>query len=88
MEKLPIECDLNSRLQSETYYTDMNARPFQLWNLATSHAFTGAKNLIFEPGFGIENIFNFRDEKPFGSKYATTSPGRTVFASLTLKFKK
>lgn len=83
-----LNVNLNSRLQSETYYTDMNARPFQLWNLATSHAFTGAKNLIFEPGFGIENIFNFRDEKPFGSKYATTSPGRTVFASLTLKFKK
>lgn len=83
-----LNVNLNSRLQSETYYTDMNARPFQLWNLATSHSFTGAKNLIFEPGFGIENIFNFRDEKPFGSKYATTSPGRTVFASLTLKFKK
>ncbi|QIK54946.1 TonB-dependent receptor [Dysgonomonas sp. HDW5B] len=83
-----LNVNLNSRLQSETYYTDMNARPFQLWNLATSHAFTGAKNLIFEPGFGIENIFNFRDEKPFGSKYATTSLGRTVFASLTLKFKK
>lgn len=83
-----LNVNLNSRLQSETYYTDMNARPFQLWNLATSHLFTGAKNLIFEPGLGIDNIFNFRDEKPFGSKYATTSSGRTIYASLTLKFKK
>lgn len=83
-----LNVNLNSRLQSETYYTDMNARPFQLWNLATSHLFTGSKNLIFEPGLGIDNIFNFRDEKPFGSKYATTSSGRTIYASLTLKFKK
>lgn len=83
-----LNVNLNSRLQSETYYTDMNARPFQLWNLATSYLFTGAKNLIFEPGLGIDNIFNFRDEKPFGSKYATTSSGRTIYASLTLKFKK
>ena len=83
-----LNVNLNSRLQSETYYTDMNARPFQLWNLATSHLFTGSKNLIFEPGLGIDNIFNFRDEKPFGSKYATISSGRTVYASLTLKFKK
>lgn len=83
-----LNVNVNSRLQSETYYSDMNARPFQLWNLATNHSFTGAKSLIFEPGFGMENIFNFRDEKPFGSKYATISPGRTVFASLTLKFKK
>ncbi len=83
-----LNVNLNGRLQSEVYYSDMDARPFQLWNLATSHTFTGSKNLIIEPGFGIENIFNFRDEKPFGSKYATTSSGRTVFASLTLKFKK
>lgn len=83
-----LNVNLNSRLQSETYYTDMNARPFQLWNLATSHLFTGSKNLIFEPGLGVDNIFNFRDEKPFGSKYATISSGRTVYASLTLKFKK
>lgn len=83
-----LNVNLNSRLQSETYYTDMNARPFQLWNLATSHLFTGSKKLIFEPGLGIDNIFNFRDEKTFGSKYATTSSGRTIYASLTLKFKK
>ncbi len=83
-----LNVNLNSRLQSETYYTDMNARPFQLWNLATSHSFSNVKNLILEPGLGIDNIFNFRDELPFGSKYATTSSGRTVYASLTLKFKK
>lgn len=83
-----LNVSLNSRLQSKVFYNEMDARPFQLWNLATSHSFTGAKNLTFEPGFGIENIFNFRDNKPFGSKYATTSSGRTVFASLTLKFKK
>lgn len=83
-----LNVNLNGRLQSEVYYSDMDARPFQLWNLATSHSFTNVKNLIIEPGLGIDNVFNFRDELPFGSKYATTSSGRTVYASLTLKFKK
>lgn len=83
-----LNVNLNGRLQSEVHYSDMDARPFQLWNLATSHSFSSVKNLILEPGLGIDNIFNFRDELPFGSKYATTSSGRTVYASLTLKFKK
>lgn len=82
-----LNINLNSRLQSEVFYSDMNARPFQLWNLAIKDSYSGRKGIIIEHGLGVENIFNFRDEKPFGSKYATTSPGRTVFASLTLKFK-
>lgn len=82
-----LNINLNSRLQSKVFYSDMEARPFQLWNIAIKDSYTGRKGIIIEHGFGVENIFNFRDEKPFGSKYATTSSGRTVYASLTLKFK-
>lgn len=82
-----LNINLNSRLQSKVFYSDMEARPFQLWNIAIRDSYTGRKGIIIEHGFGVENIFNFRDEKPFGSKYATTSSGRTVYASLTLKFK-
>lgn len=82
-----LNINLNSRLQSKVFYSDMEARPFQLWNIAIKDSYTGRKGIVIEHGFGVENIFNFRDEKPFGSKYATTSSGRTVYASLTLKFK-
>ena len=82
-----LNINLNSRLQSKVFYSDMDARPFQLWNISVKDSYSGRKGIIIEHGFGVENIFNFRDEKPFGSKYATTSSGRTVYASLTLKFK-
>lgn len=85
--KYRLNINLNGRLQSKVYYSDEDARPFNLWNIATTHSFRSSKAFVIEPGFGVENIFNFRDEKPFGSRYATTSSGRTMYASLTVKFK-
>lgn len=85
--KYKLNINLNGRLQSKVYYSDETARSFQLWNIATTHSFTGSKSFIIEPGLGIDNIFNFKDEVPFGRRYATTSPGRTIFVSLTLKLK-
>lgn len=80
--------NFNGRLQSKRYYSDGDARNFNLWNIATSHRFQSYKGLIFEPGFGVENIFNFVDDRPFGVNYATLSPGRTVYVSLNIKFSK
>lgn len=45
-------------------------------------------SFVVEPGFGIENIFDFVDDKPFGANYATLSPGRVFSVSLSLKFSK
>jgi outer membrane receptor for ferrienterochelin and colicins len=86
--KYRLNVNLNGRLQSNTYYPNMNARTYQIWNLATNHTFRGMKYFTIEPGFGIENLFDFKDDKPFGSRYANTSPGRTYYANLILKFKK
>lgn len=85
--KYKLNINLNGRLQSKVFYSDEDARPFNLWNIATTHSFSANKFFILEPGFGVENIFNFKDEKPFGRRYATTSSGRTVYVSLTVKFK-
>lgn len=81
--------NLNGRLQSRRYYDDGDdARAYQLWNFATRHTFKSINGLLFEPGFGIENIFDFVDDKPFNRNYATLSPGRTFYASLKIKFSK
>lgn len=81
--------NLNGRLQSRRYYDDGDdARAYQLWNFATRHTFKSINGLVFEPGFGIENIFDFVDDKPFNRNYATLSPGRTFYASLKIKFSK
>ncbi len=81
--------NLNGRLQSRRYYDDGDdARAYQLWNFATRHTFKSINGLVFEPGLGIENIFDFVDDKPFNRNYATLSPGRTFYASLKIKSSK
>lgn len=81
--------NLNGRLQSRRYYDDGDdARAYQLWNFATRHTFKSINGLVFEPGLGIENIFDFADDKPFNRNYATLSPGRTFYASLKINFSK
>lgn len=77
---------INGRLQSKRYYEDEYAPTYQLWNMATTHRIKSFWGLTLEPGFGIENIFDYVDDRPFGSRYATLSPGRTVYASLSIKF--
>jgi outer membrane receptor for ferrienterochelin and colicins len=36
--------------------------------------------------FGIDNLLNYCDDTPHGLHLGTTSPGRTVYASLTIRF--
>ena len=36
---------------------------------------------------GIDNIFDYVDRTPHGLHLGTTTPGRTVYATLTVRFK-
>jgi len=80
--------NLTGRIQSRRYYEDGDSRSYNLWNLSTNHRMKSFNGLVLEPGFGIENIFDFVDDKPFGSNYATLSPGRTFYISFSVKFSK
>ena len=86
--KYDLNVNLNGHLQSRAYYTNMDARSYNLWNITSTHRFKALSIFTPEVSLGIDNIFNFKDEKPFLMRYATTSPGRTFFASVTLKFNK
>ncbi|MBO7129504.1 MAG: TonB-dependent receptor [Prevotella sp.] len=71
------------RLSSKRYYQiDGDGKGCQLWRLSTSHQF--GKNYRIEAG--IDNIFNYCDRTPHGLHLGTTTPGRTIYASLTLHF--
>ena len=83
-----LNVNLNGRLQGERFHISGNAPKYTLWNLNTLHTFDNLGAFILEPGVGIENIFNYRDDRPFGVNYATLSPGRTFYVSLSVKFKK
>ncbi len=85
-----LNVNLNARFQSKTYYPDYEDAPgYGIWNLNTSHTFTGVKHVMIEPSLGIDNIFNKVDRRIDSSKrkYALYTPGRMVVVGLKLKFK-
>nr|WP_236264178.1 TonB-dependent receptor [Dysgonomonas sp. Marseille-P4677] len=78
----------NGRLQSKRYYKEGDGRNINLWSIATRHQLKNMNGIVLEPGFGIENIFNFVDDRPYGVSYATLTPGRVVYISMGIKFSK
>ena len=73
---------LYGRLSSKRYYQiDGDGKGYQLWRLSTSHQF----GKIYRVEAGVDNIFDYCDRTPHGLHLGTTSPGRTVYASLTVR---
>lgn len=88
-----LNVNLNGRLQSKRIHittagVDESAPGYGIWNISTNHTFDGLKNFTIEPGIGVNNIFDKVDDRPYGVNYSHLSPGRTVYVSLLLKFKK
>ena len=74
---------LYGRLSSKRYYQiDGDGRGYQLWRLSTSHQF----GVNYRLEAGVDNIFDYVDRTPHGLHLGTTTPGRTVYASLTIRF--
>lgn len=83
-----LNVNVNGRIQGRRYSQTYGYAPkFQLWNLNTTHVFSPKGDFVFEPGVGVENIFNYRDDRPWNSNYATLTPGRTFYVSLMVRFK-
>ncbi len=83
-----LNVNVNGRIQGRRYSQTYGYAPkFQLWNLNTTHVFTPKGDFTIEPGVGVENIFNYRDDRPWNSNYATLTPGRTFYVSLLVRFK-
>lgn len=85
-----LNLNLNGRLQSKVYYpgdADGDAPGYGIWNLNTHHTFDDFRNFVVEPGIGIENIFNKKDNRPLNKNFALYSPGRSVVISLALRLK-
>jgi outer membrane receptor for ferrienterochelin and colicins len=78
--------NFNGHIQSRKYYEDGQTPAFNLWNLSTTHKIKAMGGVVPELGIGIENIFDYVDDRPLGVNYATLSPGRTIYASLIIRF--
>lgn len=82
-----LNVNLNGRINSKRFSKSYGYAPhYQLWDLNTRHTIN-LKSIILEPGCGIENIFDYTDDRPYNSNYATLTPGRSFYISLSLKFK-
>lgn len=83
-----MNVNLNGHIQSERWSSTYGYAPgYSQWDLNTTHTFY-VEDFILEPGLGIENIFNERDTRPWNSNFSTVNPGRSVYVSLALKFRK
>lgn len=85
-KKYQLTANLNARFQDDKFYDDGNAKGYNLWKLTTIHRFYGPGDFVFDLSAGIDNIFDYVDDSPYGSHYGTISPGRTYFVSLQIAF--
>ncbi|NLV53773.1 MAG: TonB-dependent receptor [Bacteroidales bacterium] len=76
---------LNGHVQSKRYSSTYGyASGYGMWNLATHHIIT-LRNCVIEPGIGVENIFNKRDNSYWNSNFSTISPGRSFYVSMSVR---
>ena len=75
------------RMSSKRYYQiDGNGKGYQIWRVATTHDIGHSKKVTWRVEAGIDNILNYCDRTPHGLHLGTTTPGRTVYASFTVRF--
>lgn len=83
-----FNANIMGRLQDEKSYDNGadNAKGYNTWKLTTNHRFTNIGAFLLEASIGVDNIFDYIDDSPYGSHYGTITPGRTIFAGLTINF--
>lgn len=87
-KKYTLDINMNGHLQGERWSTSYGYAPaYSQFDLNTTHTFR-LKYVDLIPGLGIENIFNKRDTRPWCSNFSTLHPGRCMYVSFNVKFKK
>ena len=79
---ITLDGHMQGQRYSSTYgYADATGQ----WNLSTRHTIQ-LRHCTLEPGLGIDNLFNQRDNSYWNSNFSTISPGRSLVASLRMKY--
>lgn len=77
---------LYGRMSSRRYYQiNGDGKGYQIWRLTTTHELGHSRRLDWRAEVGIDNILNYVDRTPHGLHLGTTTPGRTVYATLTVR---
>jgi len=73
------------------YQLNGNGKAYHIWRLTTTHDIESrmlrTKGLSLRVEAGVDNIFNYVDRTPHGLHLGTTTPGTTIYSTLTLRFK-
>ncbi len=81
---------LYGRMSSKRYYQiNGDGKGYQIWRLTGNYSFSTRSEhnpMTFKIEAGVDNIFDYIDRTPHGLHLGTTSPGRTVYATLTVNF--
>lgn len=80
--------NLSTRGSSTRYYENNgNGKPYQLWRLNTTHDFGHeGRKMAYRAELGMDNILGYVDRTIHPYHLGTNSPGRTVYASLSVRF--
>ena len=75
------------RMSSKRYYQlDGDGHRYQTWRVTTTHDVGHSRKMSYRVEAGIDNLFNYVDRTPHGLHLGTTTPGRTVYATLQVRF--
>ena len=79
---------LYGRASSTRYYQNNgNGKPYQIWKVTTSHDLgSGNEGTKWRVEAGIDNILDYKETTPHGLHYGTTTPGRTIYCTISMKF--
>lgn len=82
-----IGMGLYGRISSKRHYQiNGNGKGYQVWRLTTTHDLGNSKTFDYRIEAGVDNLFNYIDKTAHGLHLGTTTPGTTLYASLTIRF--
>ncbi len=88
-----LNINLSGVYKSDRFYLEEDlersyADAYQVWKLSSNLSINKWENYKIRITAGIDNLFDYVDDRPYGSHYGTLNPGRTLFVGLNVNFSK
>lgn len=83
-----FDMNIAGRYEDEKYFVDGNSDAYQIWNFNSSFRLETKHRVSITFKAGVRNIFDYVDDRPFGSNYGTIDPGRRVYVGLAVEINK
>jgi len=86
-----LNLNVSGVYKSDRFYLEEDlkrsyAKAYQLWKFTANYKLRNIKKINLSISGGVDNLFDYVDDSPYGSHYGTLNPGRTLFAGIKLNF--